>query len=97
MLAAIALSLAFLIALAVGTFTRRAAVTALLLMGLFLGGLALAAGGDTVLLLWGPALGLVGGLVVETIRDTARALRPLDEAPARPRVRAPRAGDPRAA
>jgi hypothetical protein len=85
LIAAIALTLAFVVALAIGTFTRRAGMTALLLMGFFVGALALLAGAGRALLIWGPALGLVGGLVLESIRDTARALRPFDTVPARPR------------
>ena len=72
LIAAVALTLAFVVALAIGTFTRRAGMTALLLMGFFVGGLALLAGAGRALLVWGPALGLVGGLVLESIRETAR-------------------------
>ena len=97
MVAAIALILAFVVALAIGTFTRRAGMTALLLMGFFVGVLALLAGAGRALLIWGPALGLVGGLVLESIRETARALRPFDTVPARPRERARRGSARRAA
>lgn len=97
MLAALALGLAFLVALAVGTFTRRAAVTALLLMGLFVGLLALLAGAGRTLLVVGPAIGLVAGLVLESIRDTARGLRPLDEVPQSRRATTRRAATRRAA
>jgi hypothetical protein len=97
LLAALALGLVFLVALALGTFTRRTAVTALLLTGLFVGLLALLAGSGRTLLLWGPAIGLVAGLVLESIRDTARGLRPLDEAPQRRRPAARRAATRRAA
>jgi ammonia channel protein AmtB len=96
-LTALALALAFLVALALGTFTRRTAVTAFLLMGLFVGLLALLAGAGRTLLLWGPALGLVAGLVLESIRDTARSLRPRPEAPPGPRQAARRAATRRAA
>jgi hypothetical protein len=94
---AIALTLAFVVALAIGTFTRRAGMTALLLMGFFVGVLALLAGAGRLLLIWGPALGLVGGLVLESIRETARALRPFDTVPARPSERARRDSARRAA
>jgi hypothetical protein len=96
LLAALAFVLAFVIALALGTFTRRAAVTSLLGMGLFVGLLGAAAGTGAALLVWGPALGLVVGLVVESIRDTAQGLRPLDT-PARTRTSTRKAATRRAA
>jgi hypothetical protein len=94
---AIAVGLALLVALAIGTFTRRASLTALLVMGVFAGVATLLAGGGSALLVWGPAMGLVAGLVAESIRDTARALRPFDEAPAAERRHARRAVTRRAA
>ena len=98
MVAAIALGLAFLVAVAIGTFTRRAAVTVLLVMGMLVGVTTLIAGGGRELLVWGPALGLVAGLIAESIRDTARALRPFEEtAPARRGRRARRVATRRAA